>query len=89
MNLNSLVLRINQVADELGVPFERISLEMLYRGLYHFGVARQKGKASEPVAYFAAAENQDLGVVKILRKPLAKLDLNAFPRSDLTVDPFF
>jgi len=24
------------VADEVGVPFEQISLEMLYRGLYPF-----------------------------------------------------
>lgn len=72
------------VADELEVPFEQISLEMLYRGLYHFGVARQKGKAAEPVAYFAAAENQDLGVVKILRKPLTKIDLRPFPTDNLT-----
>ncbi len=75
------------VADELGVPFERISLEMLYRGLYHFGVARQKGIASDPVTYFAAVENQDLGVVKKLRKPLAKPDLRPFPRDDLTFTP--
>lgn len=75
------------VADELGLPFEQISLEMLYRGLYHFGVARQKGIASEPVAYFAAVDNQDLGVVKKLRKPLAKLDLRPFPRDDLTFTP--
>ena len=27
------------VADELSVPFDRISLEMIYRGLYHFYVA--------------------------------------------------
>ena len=75
------------VADELGLPFERISLEMLYRGLYHFGVARHKGKASEPVIYFAAKENQDLGVVKILRKPLTRIDLRPFPRDDLTFAP--
>ena len=43
------------LADELGLPFERISLEMLYRGLYHFGVARQKGKAVEPIAYFCCS----------------------------------
>lgn len=71
------------VADELDLPFERISLEMLYRGLYHFGVARSEGLASEPVAYFAAEENQDLNVVKTLRKPLAKLDLRPFPKGDL------
>jgi hypothetical protein len=72
------------VANELGLPFERISLEMLYRGLYHFGVARNKGVASDPVAYFAASENQDLDVVKTLRKPLARLDLSPFPSGGLT-----
>jgi len=68
------------VAD--GVPFEQISLEMLYRGLYHFSVAYNKGKA-DPVSYFAAAENQDLRLVK-LRKPEAPLDLSPFPRPRLT-----
>lgn len=42
-------------------------------------VAYDKGKATEPVKYFAAPENQDLGVVKYLRKPLPKLDLSPFP----------
>ena len=41
------------VAEELALPFERISLEMLYRGLYHFSVAYDKGKATDPVKYFA------------------------------------
>ena len=41
------------VADELSLPFNRISLEMIYRGLNHFSVARQKGLATEPVKYFA------------------------------------
>lgn len=67
------------IADELSLPFERISLEMVYRGLYHFSVAYDKGKATDPVKYFAAKENQDLGVVKALRKPFPKLDLSPFP----------
>ena len=67
------------VADEIGVPFDRISLEMLYRGLYHFTQARAKGKATDPVKYFADPENQDLGVVKVLRKPPTKLDLSPYP----------
>jgi len=37
---------------------------MIYRGLYHFYVAHQKGIASAPVKYFAAPENQDLGIFK-------------------------
>lgn len=67
------------VADRLGVPFERISLEMLLRGLYHFSRAFSRGLASDPVAYFADPANQDLGVVKRLRKPVAHLDLSPFP----------
>jgi hypothetical protein len=67
------------VADELSLPFDRISLEMIYRGLYHFSVAYDKSKAEDPIKYFAAKENQDLGVVKALRKPVSKLDLSPFP----------
>ncbi|EDX75568.1 hypothetical protein MC7420_1486 [Coleofasciculus chthonoplastes PCC 7420] len=46
---------------------------MIYRGLYHFYVAHQKGVASDPVKYFAAPSNQDLGIVKQLLKPNVKL----------------
>lgn len=67
------------VADELSLPFDRISLEMIFRGLYHFSVAHDKGKADDPIKYFAERENQDLGVVKYLRKPVSKLDLSPFP----------
>jgi hypothetical protein len=35
------------VAEELEIPFEQISLEMIYRGMYHFSVAHKKGLASE------------------------------------------
>jgi hypothetical protein len=56
------------LADEMELEFDRISLEMVMRGLYHFSVARQRGLADDPVKYFAAPENQDLGVVKRLRK---------------------
>jgi hypothetical protein len=67
------------VADELSLPFDSISLEMIYRGLYHFYVAHQKGLASDPVKYFAAGENQDLGIVKQQRKPHVKLIVAPFP----------
>ena len=67
------------VADAMNLPFERISLEMLHRGLYHFIQACNKGKASDPVAYFAAPENQDLGVVKRIRKPIPRLNISPFP----------
>lgn len=67
------------VAEALTLPFERISLEMLYRGLYHFMRAFDLGHASDPVAYFAAPENQDLAVVKRLRGKIPKLDLSPYP----------
>ena len=66
------------IADELSLPFDRISLEKVYRGLYHFSVAYNtynKGKATAPLKYFAELENQDLGVVKALRNAVLKLDL--------------
>jgi hypothetical protein len=77
------------VADELSLPFDRISLEMVYRGLYHFYVAHHKGLATNPVTYFAHRENQDLGVVKAVRKPNVKLIIAPFPDSISRKDNFF
>jgi Transposase DDE domain len=76
------------LADEMELEFDRISLEMLMRGLYHFSVARQRGLADDPVKYFAAPENQDLGVVKRLRKkrpPQADLSSS---KENLTIPVF-
>ena len=67
------------VADRLGLPFDRISLEMLYRGFYHFSRAYSNGLAEDPVSYFADPANRDLAVVKPLRKPISRLDLSPFP----------
>jgi len=67
------------VADRVGQPFDRISLEMLHRGLYHFSRAFSKGLAADPISYFADPANQDLAVVKRLRKPISRLDLSPFP----------
>lgn len=77
------------VADELALPFDRISLEMIYRGMYHFSVAYKKGLASDPVKYFAAPENQDLGIVKTIRKPNVKLIIAPFPDCPGNKDQFF
>ena len=56
------------VAKELTLPFDRISLEMVFRGLYHFTQAYKRGEATDPVQYPAAPENRDLGMVKRLGK---------------------
>ena len=42
---------------------------MIYRGLYHFTMAHQKGKATDPVKYFADPQHRDLGIIKHKRKP--------------------
>jgi hypothetical protein len=81
-----LVDMADTIADEIGMPFEQISLEMLYRGLYHFTVALNQGKATHWLPYFIAPENQDLRVIKI-RKTEAPLDLSPFPKSGLTFAP--
>lgn len=77
------------IADELSLPFDRISLEMIYRGLYHFSVAHQKGLANDPIKYFASADNQDLGIVKTIRKPNVKLIISPFPEHMRSSDQFF
>lgn len=51
-------------------------------------VAQEKGKADDPVKYFATQENQDLSVVKTVRKPVSKLDLSPFPEPSQTFVPF-
>ncbi len=58
----------DEVAEALMVPFDRISLEMVFRGLYHFMRAYERGAATDPVAYLSAPENRDLGVVKRKRR---------------------
>ncbi|MGB5594860.1 MAG: IS4 family transposase, partial [Crocosphaera sp.] len=77
------------VADELSLPFDRISLEMIYRGLYHFGVANNKGETTDPVKYFAAPENKDLGIVKQKRKNNTKLIIAPFPEKQRNTPEFF
>ena len=46
------------VADEIYLPFDDISLEMIYRGLYYFHGASVRGQASDPIKYFADKEHQ-------------------------------
>ncbi len=77
------------VADELSLPFDDISLEMIYRGLYHFSVAAHQGLTNHPVQYFADDKNRDLGIVKRQRKPSIKLIIAPFPERQHGSDQFF
>jgi uncharacterized membrane protein len=56
------------VAEAVQPPLERIYMEMVWRGLYHFNDAYNSGKATEPVDYLASPENRELGVIKALQK---------------------
>ena len=68
----------DEVAQTLQLPLERISKEMVFRGLYHFNNAYNKGLASDPVVYLSARENRDLGVIKRERKSRKKLDFSPY-----------
>lgn len=71
----------DEIADELALPFENISVEMVFRGIYHFTQALNRGFATDIFAYLTASENQDLGIVKPSRPKRVKppLDLSPFP----------
>lgn len=66
------------VAEELSRPLDQIPLEMVYRGLYHFCGAFQRGEATDPVKYLAA--QTDLGIVKRRRKYRERQRLDKFPK---------
>jgi hypothetical protein len=58
-----LVDLVDDVAEALDRPFTDISIEMVYRSLYFFAQAYQRGEADDPIAYLV--DNADiLGIVK-------------------------
>jgi hypothetical protein len=65
------------VAQELDVCLDQVSVEMVYRGLYFFVGAYQRGETEDPVAYLAAQD--DLGIVKRRRKYRERQRLHAYP----------
>ena len=74
----------------LAIPFDDISLEMIYRGLYYFHGASVRGQASDPIKYFADKEHQRcLGIVKRQRKPNKKLIVAPFPELERGTEHFF
>lgn len=56
-----------QVAQALGQPLERISVEMVFRGCYHFSRAVQRGDERSLVT-FLVDHARLLGIVKAIRK---------------------
>ncbi len=62
-----LVDLTDAVAEELNQPFAALSLEMVYRSLYFFTGAYQRGEAHD-VVQFLASEARDLGILKRRRQ---------------------
>jgi Transposase DDE domain len=58
-----LVDLTDAIAEALGRPFDALSLEMVYRSLYFFTSAYQRGVATDPVAYLAA-KAEGFGILK-------------------------
>ena len=74
-----LVDLTDDVAEALHRPFAAISMEMVYRSLYFFTQARQRGEPLDLVAYLVA-NTKLLGIIK-RKPPLGKLAV----LSDLTM----
>ena len=73
-----LVDLTDQVAEVLHRPFSEISIEMVFRGLYHFTFDYHQGKAFDPVQ-FLADEADLLGIIKRKRRPKSPLTGGADP----------
>jgi hypothetical protein len=58
----------DEVAEALQVPLEAVSVEMVFRGLYHYVQAVAQGYAGNAAAYFAR-EAKGLGILKRSRAP--------------------
>ena len=66
----------DEIADKLTLPFDSISVEMVFRDIYHFTQALSQGSATNLIAYLISPENRDLGIVKSTRPKRARPQLN-------------
>ena len=73
-----LVDLTDQVAEVLHRPFSEISIEMVFRGLYHFTMDYHQGKTQDLVQ-FLAAEAEMLGIIKRKRRPKSALTVSPNP----------
>lgn len=64
----------DEVAQALRLPFQALSLEMVFRALYHFTQAYHRGDATDPIAYLVQHAKL-LGIIKRKRKARAPAEL--------------
>jgi hypothetical protein len=63
-----LVDLTDRIADALNRPFEDISMEMVFKGLYHFTQEKKLGRATDPVI-FLAQQAKFYGILKRKNHP--------------------
>jgi hypothetical protein len=63
-----LVDLTDRIADAMNRPFEDISMEMVFKGLYHFAQEKKLGRASDPVTFFAQ-QAEFYGILKRRNHP--------------------
>jgi hypothetical protein len=76
-----LVDLTDSVAEALQKPFKAISMELVFRGLYHFSQARHRGQASDPIEYFVR-KAKSLSLIKQKRR---KKHLSLVEQMNLTI----
>ena len=65
-----------QVAEVLKKPLEKISVEMVFRGLYHYSKASERGDATDVISYYVR-KHEILSLVKEDRKRNKIIDLQS------------
>jgi len=81
-----LVDLTDAVAEALNQPFAAISIEMVYRSLYFFTQAHQRGQAKDVVIYLAA-NAKFLGIVKRKHKSAHLSPLKQIPILTISGNP--
>lgn len=76
-----LVDLTDQMADALHKPFKAISMEMVFRGLYHFTHVHLRGDADDPVEYLSRRA-QPLSLIKQKRR---RTHLSLVEQMNLTI----
>ena len=76
-----LVDLTDAVAEALDRPFKEISLEMVFRGLYHFAQAYHKGRASDPLDYFASKAK----ALALIKQKRPRKHLSLIQQMELTI----
>lgn len=68
----------DRIAEAMQRPFDDISMEMVFKGLYHYTQEKKLGRATDPVAYLVE-DAKLLGILKHRNRPKQPLTPLGFP----------